>query len=145
MGRGMGRSLLRIAWPRPTTTSPSRRGRGSRGEPPYAIILLLEVPPKVCSCHTRERGAVEDIHSTCWATLLALEPASKTACVEDVTTGKLLAARSHLFTTDGTEMGLLELLLCRIGAAEGRREEGERIYLSKHPNLTLLLLFNPSI
>ena len=76
-------------------------------------------------CHTRESGAVEDVHSTRWATLLALEPTSETASVEDVATGKLLAARGHLFTTDGTEMGLLELLFGGIRAA-GRREREKK-------------------
>ena len=114
----------------------------------HAIILLLKVPPKVCPCHTRESGAVEDVHSTRWATLLALEPTSETASVEDVATGKLLAARGHLFTTDGTEMGLLELLFGGIRAA-GRRErerkrEGRGI-TSKHLILTIPLLPIPHL
>ena len=57
---------------------------------------------------------------------MALEPASKAAGVEDVVAGQLLATSGHLFTTDGTEIGLLEFFFCGIRTAEEREQERAR-------------------
>ena len=55
-----------------------------RGE--TQAIILLQVPPWVSPGHTGEHGTIEDVHTTRGAALLALEPPSKTAGVEDVVT-----------------------------------------------------------
>ena len=80
-------------------------------------IVLLQVPSRTSASQSCESGSVEDVHSTGGAALLALEPAPETAGVKDVVTGKLLAARDHLLPANGTEVGLLKLLLCGVWTA----------------------------